>query len=102
MFGISEKIRWVLLSLGGAIVLLGFLDHKEMLNDYPTLSFITFPYIWVLGFIIIFIGYGLSEENSKPIASDSGDCAPGLGERKNGPFGDGPSSGDGGGSAGGD
>lgn len=101
MFGLSEKARWVIFFLGGALFLLGVLDYQGMLNNYPTLGLIAFPYIWVIGLAIMFIGYGLPEKSDKPSGSGGVDGAPGMGEKKSGPFGDGSSWGDGGGSSGG-
>ena len=101
MFRLSEKTRWILFFLGVVLVLLGFLDHKGMLNNYLFLNFIAFPYIWVVGIAIMFIGYGFTKESDKPSGSGGVDGAPGLGEKKSGPFGDGSSWRDGGGSSGG-
>ena len=100
MFGLSEKTRWALILLGTVLITLGVLDHKAMLSNYPTLEYVVFPYIWVIGIILAYIGYGFSKEGSKPSGSGGVDGAPY--ETKKGPMGDGSFWGDGGGSGGGD
>ena len=98
MFELSNKIRLVLFIIGGALVLLGILDNKGLLNNHPILNIIIFPYIWLLGVSLMFIGYGHTKENKKPRGSGGVDGAPGLGEKKGGLFGNNSHSGDGGGS----
>jgi len=99
ILALSEKTRWVIFFLGCIFVLLGILDHKGVLNNHPVLEYIVFPYIWVLGLIFVFVGYGFPEENKEPSGSGGVDGAPSA--TKKGPFGDGSFWGDGGGSSGG-
>jgi hypothetical protein len=101
MFGLSEKTRWILLFLGLVFVVLGILDKQNMLAEYPLIEFIVFPYIWVVGCALIFVAYGFTDESQKYSGSGGIDGAPGLGEKKRGPFGDGSFWGDGDGSSGG-
>ena len=101
MHKLSTNIRWTLFFSGGVIVLLSILEHKELLNNYPTLNFIIFPYIWVIGVILMWAGYGFQTEKEKHTGSAEIGSTPGLGKRKSGLFGDGSSWGDGGDGGGG-
>jgi uncharacterized membrane protein YgcG len=99
MFGLSEKTRWVIFTVGLLLVALGILEHHNLLDEYPIIKLLVFPYIWVIGCILIFVAYGF--EDSSRNNSGGVDGAPGLGEKKDGPFGDGGFWGGGDGSSGG-
>ena len=86
--------------IGASLIVLELLKRREMLTDYPVLELVLFPYIWVLGAILIFVGFGRSKEQKHPHGGGV-DGAPGFGQKKNSFFGDGPGSGEGGGSGGG-
>jgi hypothetical protein len=103
MFGLSEKTRWLLFIVGVVLVALWFLEHKELLTDYPFLELLVFPYIWIVGIVLIIVGYGITDESEdvKPTGSGGVDGAPGFNEGKHSNFRDGPFGGDGGGSSGG-
>jgi uncharacterized membrane protein YgcG len=90
-----------LIFLGSMLVVVGILEHKNMLDEYPIIKAVIFPYIWVIGCILIYIAYGFKDDTHKSSGSGGIHVTPGLGEKKSGPFGDGSFWGGGDGSSGG-
>ncbi|MDH5326669.1 MAG: hypothetical protein OEZ68_10365 [Gammaproteobacteria bacterium] len=88
MFGLPKPIRWIFIFLGGAIILLDIVNQRDMLSDHPAVENFLFPHIWVVGLALIFLGYGFEKDNNKHSGSGGVDGAPGMGEKKNSPFGD--------------
>ncbi len=101
MFGLGAKIRWALITIGVFIVLLGIAEYNGLFDAYPAIKKYTFPFMWIVGALLIIAGYGFEEKSEKPNGSCGVDGAPGMGERKKGVFGDGPFGGDGGSDGGG-
>ena len=67
MIKLPNKIRWVLIILGSVLFFLGMFDRMGLLNKYPIVEFIAFPYIRVIGIIFVLIAYGpkVKQKNNK-------------------------------------
>ncbi|MCP4089026.1 MAG: hypothetical protein GY746_04455 [Gammaproteobacteria bacterium] len=106
MQNLGLKTRWTFIAIGALVVLFGVADYNHLFDDYPTLSELTFPHMWVIGAVLIIVGHGFTKESDKPVNGGGSDVAPGMNERKKGLFGDGSFGGDsgsdGGGGGGGD
>ena len=101
MFGLNQTTRWILFFTGVFLVVLYGLDHHHLLDPYPLLKALVFPYLFIVGLILIVVGHGFTETQYGPTGSGGVEGAPGCGSKKEAPFAD-FFGGDGGGSGGGE
>lgn len=104
MYGQPLKLRWLVFFTGLFMIVMAVLKHNGYLHNYPIIEMLVFPYSGFVGVLITMVAVGIDDDpqnkRKKPRYRD-GDCTPGLGDKRSGPFGDKSSWGDGGGTQGG-